>query len=522
MKRISQDVIDLLQPEDSDPDAPPIDSVIERYEAWTIPLNPTQRKAFDNKRAKWILLHGERASGKTIGALHALVDHCFNTRNGLALIIVEVTSMGEEGGAWHKLNVDILPQWNSATGLSFTPPKLHPTSRKPYIWIQNRHGGSSRVLLLSVPVDAKVMDRMKGMEPTFVLVDEAQTLKSDAYFRDLIQQVGRRKDVADQRIFYCCNPRGPSHWLYKRFFEFPVNDNGDWNEDYACYHVPISENIRNIPRDYYDRLIEACRADPIEAARMIDGRWIDRPEGEAIFKDVWVHQLHVKPSDPEAAKQGIGLWPKVGHVVLVGFDLGPAHTSVHFMQSIPVRRGEEIRQVLIVFDEMNYVGQYSNYRKIAPRVVARMAYWDALLGTQFKYDHIAGEDAFNQIRSDGSFDAWIIQNASSGKINLRSAPRGPGSVPARVRLIMELLQQEELLISAACVRTIDMFKCLEVKSQRGKEWSADDELVPAKGPHLHVFDSLSYPIFTIRFKPGRYNVLQQGDVPTNELVYMAR
>lgn len=446
----------------------------------------------------------------TVGALHKLVKHCYNERNALGLILVEVTSMAEEGGAWHKLIHDILPQWNQAIGLEASEPKLHPTSRKPFVWIENKYGSGSRVICMSMPVDSYVADRVKGMEPSFVLVDEAQTLRSPTYFTSVVQQLGRRKGIeGKQQIVYCCNPDGPSHWLYKRFFQIPVDEEtGEWNKDYARYHIPISENIRNLPPGYYDRVLEAVRGDPIEEARMVRGEWIDRPAGRAIFADIYSDILHVRG---DAAKN-IGIVPVKGIPVVVGYDLGPAHSSIHFLQRLPT----DEKAVWIVFDELNYVSTYTPYRLIVPKLLERMAYWDkAVEGKRpFVYTHFADSSAFNQVRGDGSFDVMVFEQESAklGRgIHMKPAPKGPGSVKERIRMAMDMLEHGELLVSATCVKTRTALRMLESKGQRRGEYDPDAGLTPIKSPHLHVFDSMTYAIISVRSGNSRGYLIEEND-----------
>lgn len=495
MKAADQDLLinELFGGEAPDSDVTKAHECAERYDNWTLPLNATQRLALYNKRSKYVLLAGERGSGKTFGAVHMLVDHCFNEPNALAIILTEVTTQAQEGGAWSKLCDEVLPIWRDEIGLEHSEPSAMASSRKPYLWIANRWGKSSRVLGISLPVDSNVRDRVKGMEPSFMLIDEAQTLRSDVYFTALVQQVGRRGGIIGlQRLIYCCNPDGPSHWLYKRFFVIPYDDEGKRNQDYATYHVPIKENLSHLPPDYYDRVIEATRGDPVEEARMLRGEWIDRPTGRSIFADCFSVLTHVKGD----ASRGQGVLPLPGFMVVMGYDLGPAHSSIHFLQCLPI----EEKNVWIVFDEVNTVGKRLPYAKVVPMILARMNYWNKYYANPFRYDHISDESAFSQIRPDGSFDHKAVEDLSAGRIKMRPAPKARGSVVQRTRMMMELLQSEEIIVSATCIKTINMFRFIESKRQR--DYDPEGGLRPRPSQHVHVLDSLTYPISAIRMGYG--------------------
>jgi hypothetical protein len=469
-------------------------------ETWSPRLNPTQREVYESP-AKYILAHGERGSGKTIGVLHKLVRHCIENVNALAIIIVGVRRQGEEGGAWHKLQYDVLPTWrygnrspdedavDDGIGVVYTDSKTN-VNKDTFLWIANRHDGWSKVLLLSMPVEQFIKDRFRGPEASFIMVDEAQGLNGPAYFKDIVQQCGRRPGIpgSKQQICYCANPDGPRHWLYKRFFEYPIDaETGEWNPDYAKFHVPISENLDNLPEGYYDNVIEAVRGDDIEFRRLVRGEWIDRPESDALFPE-FSTERHVRG---DAAKNE-GIIPLADYPVEIGYDLGAAHSCVTFIQLLPVTRrndrGESIEEkAVVVFDEINTVGEYVPYRDFVPMIVARMDYWDAhpLVARKLVYRHISDDSAFNQYRAaHGSFDCKDVEDFSEGRIKLVACPKGSGSVTARVRATKDALSGDLMRISATCRKIIDMFILLREDSK--------DKAHPKRSLQLHPFDSLSY------------------------------
>jgi len=57
------------------PEPPPPPKRKETDEGWEPILGPAQQESFDST-ARYILCHGEKGSGKTIGLLHKLVRHC--------------------------------------------------------------------------------------------------------------------------------------------------------------------------------------------------------------------------------------------------------------------------------------------------------------------------------------------------------------------------------------------------------------------------------------------------------------
>lgn len=476
---------------------------------WTPRLNkPTQAKAYKNLSSKFKIYHGPRGSGKSIGAMHEAVKHAFNNDRAIVVIITQTSGQAIEGGTWFKLNEMILPEWGAppegsetlthpdgspvcGVGLEYSQPKMDPVTRKQFVWVANRFGTHSRIVFISLPVDGKIESRVKGYEPSFAVVDEAQNFKTNDVFKFLIQQIGRHPFAkGPQQALFCCNPDGPSHWLYKTFFVHPVDEEtGEWNEDYAEYFFPIKENIQNLPEGYYDNVMAAVKGDPIEEARMLRGEWIDAPSGEAIFGASFSKELHVRGD----ALKGVGLLPSTDFPILVGYDLGPAHSSIHFMQYLI---GAD-RHMWLVFDELNFVEKRFPYSRIVPQLLKRMDYWNERLDHNFHFEHISDDSAFNQLRPDGSLDHQTVEQLSKGRIKMKAAPKGKGSVLSRTRILLDVLASEEIIISATCPKTIDMLMFLESNKEKKGEYDPDARFKPKRCKHLHVFDSLTYPMIKL-------------------------
>ena len=510
---------DHYQLELAEEDAPP--KAAFEWKAFRPSLNSGAQEAAYRCQSKFVLLDGPRGSGKTFLALHKLVEHATENANALCIIVVGIRRQAEEGGAWDKLQRFILPEWEAGQGLNhfetpfYTDPKSN-LAKDVFLWVRNKHGGWSRVLLLSMPVASYVKDRVKGMEPSFVLVDEAQTLDSDVYFTAMIQQLGRRKGIDTvQQMFFCANPDGPSHWLYKRFFEYPLDEKtGEWDDNYARYFFPMEENEQNMEAGYRKNVEEATRRDTIEAARMLRGEWIDRPTGEALFRDSFSEQIHMRGN----ASAGQGLLPIKGYPIIVSYDLGAAHTSIHLLQIVPTLN--KIYKLYI--DELDYVGQYMPYYKLVPILINRMMYWDNRMTSDFSFVHISDDSAFNQYRAaTGSFDAWDVEKLSQDYvtknqlkdkyvIKLRAAPKGAHSIEARVRLVLDGLAGEEILISATCTSTKGMLLNLEEEEF--------EPLKPKRSPFIHKFDSFSYGPFYYSAGRGRFGGFATGDVDTSRVL----
>lgn len=476
--------------------APPEPPHVQYRKGWRPKLNPIQKKAVASK-AIYKLYSGERASGKTYGAIHELVDYCYRNENSLGYIIIRETGMGTEGGAWHKLLFEVLPIWKQGIGLVFTETRYDSQTKKPYVWISSISGESwSMIMLASLPVAQQVEQKVRGREPDIIMVDEAQTLEGDTYFTSLLMQLGRKKKASGEpsKIIFCCNPEGPSHWLYKRFFEMPLNEKtGEWDKRYAHFHIPVSDNLANLPDGYYENyVLPAVAKDPILKARLVDGEWVDRPEGDSLFEGAFSEMVHVRGDYARSE----GLLPVVPHPIIVSYDLGGAHSSIHFKQIVPTI--DKIYRLCI--DELDFVGQYTPYIKSIPMVIQRMIYWEEKMKFEFQWQHISDSSAFNMYRAEkGSYDVWDVEKVSREYvqknglseryiIRMKECPKGEFSIEARVRLVNDALVTNSILVSATCRRTIEMFMRLPHDPK--------DRLKPKpKSRYVHNFDSFSYGDF---------------------------
>lgn len=455
---------------------------------WYPDLNETQKKIFeDNKR--FILGYGEKGSGKTIGFAHKLIRHAYENENALVLIIAPSIRTGTEG-IWFDLDTLVLPQWKEGIGLEYSDSKLDPNTKDRNRWIRNRFGGWSKLMLISIPYAAAVEQRVKGPAPSHVYVDELTNCDGREFMLYPAAQLGRRRGISGPQQFCAsCNPQGPSHWVYKVFFEEVIDDKGKRDPNFSVYHVPIKENEKRLPEGYVKNLEMILSSDLIERRRLINGEWIDRPSGEAIFKDYFQQEMHVKGDE----LRGKGLKPKPGHPIIVGYDLGQVYSAVTFLQYIPTEEGT----VWIVFDELDYLGERHLYKRLAQQIMNRMEFWDKKVGEEFKYYHISDASAINQWHpgGEGSYDAWDIERYSDGKIKLIGCPKGPGSIEARVRVLSDKLFQDQFYVSAVCSNTVEMLMNLESDKK--------DPTKPKRSKYIHKFDSITYPMFKMELSGKR-------------------
>ncbi len=497
-----------------EPEPPKQNPKASKGRAWHPKTGPIGKRVIADD-SRFIFLHGERGSLKTGLALHKVVTECYRNYNNLGIIATIVRGSATEGGAWEKLNSLTLPEWHDGIGLDFTEPRMDDQKNR-YVFIANRFGGWSRIVLKSMPYGANIGQRIKGTEPGIFFFDELTEAESEEYFIKPIQQL-RRPNVAKPQFIAAGNPpsEGMEHWTYRKFWTEPLSEKypdakpedlpTSFREgDYAVYHIPLSENVfwtEQQKSDYQKTLMPEARSDPSAIDRLLRGIWTARPTGHGLFKEFFAPNIHVRGD----FKNGMGIAPVKGFPFILGYDLGQVYSSVSFEQLIPTRAGKNL---WLVIDEIVHLNEKILYKNLAGEIMERLRYWERFAGYTFSAIHIADDSAVTQWRpNEGSYDAWDIEREferlTGQKVKILGCPKGDGSISARVRLCQAKLAQEELIISATCPAHKGMLMQLESKK--------DDPEKPARSKWVHVFDSMTYPMFKMELGYSR-NYLQSEQV----------
>lgn len=548
-------------------DATPFDPGIKgppKKKDWRPGHGPTQALIF-NDQSDVVGACAEKGTGKSIVFADKIVAHCFLEWDALAIIIGNSHRALAEG-ICHDLMTFSLPRWkdgnreslynqvggrlvenpkagelmDAGIGLEFTGWKCDPNNKDLYLKIRNQFGGWSRIRVIAIPYGDQVQARMTNLNASLFYLEEATRCDTRAYYEYPAIQLGRRRGIkGPQQFLFSCNPDDPEHWVYKWMYKEAVvskNEPGrEWDNDpekpgirrdidTAFYYLSFEENRRNIPKKYRDSLMKRLKANPIEKARLVDGRWIAMPVGDALFKSEFQEATHIK-GDVEKRR---GLEPIPGHPVVIGMDWGARSVGLVFKQIIESEDGP----LDVTFDSISFFQEMHKTRTLARAILEKMRYWNEWLRWQRgEYDpeglpttemlshwcwwFVTGDDATtNWNPNSGSIHARDLADAMNEILaeepqryvgievpTIRGCPRPKDSVGKRTDIMAEGLLSEMVFVSALCEDIRGMLYHLP----RDKENPSH----PAKGNRwIHVFDAWSYPNYYRRFMlaGGFYNI----------------
>jgi len=201
-----------------------------------------------------LLLSGSVGSAKSLLAAHLAVRHCVeNTR---ARILLGRLTLPDVKATIFKLITEHLQGSQFKEGRDYW-------IRQDSGYIQFRNGSE----ILSRSWADKKYEKVRSLALSGAIIEEATENKGDhqkAIF-EIKQRVGRLPHIKTNFIIYCTNPDGPSHWLYKYFFE-------EESKTRRVYKS-ITQDNPFLPTWYIEQLKKDL--DPREARRMLYGEWVE-------------------------------------------------------------------------------------------------------------------------------------------------------------------------------------------------------------------------------------------------------
>jgi PBSX family phage terminase large subunit len=201
-----------------------------------------------------LLWSGSIGSAKSLLAAHVVVMHCLTNKG--AKVLIGRRSLPDLKDTLFQKIIEHLEHDRFLDGRDYT---INYTSA--YIEFSN---GS---MIIGKSWADKKYKKFRSLELSMAVIEEAVENEGDDYkaLIEIRQRVGRQPHIKKNMIIYCTNPAGPSHELYKYFFD----------EKSETRHVYFSLTEQNpfLPRTYIEQLKKDLP--PKEAERMLYGKWIE-------------------------------------------------------------------------------------------------------------------------------------------------------------------------------------------------------------------------------------------------------
>lgn len=458
-----------------------------------------------------VLVEGPRMSAKTIGTIHRVIRHMFETPGARVAMIVKITGAATDGGAWNDV-VDIaMPYWLNVPGCRYTSmdsrgnpgPRIDSKTRTIFFRISNYFGGESELRLFSLNhcADAKV--RFKSTRFSCVWMNELSNFEDPIVYNAIWMQL-RSFHLRRHQLLWIAdtNPsdQGEDSWIYKIWHKQHIDLAGlsnvaakdkEYVEQYRrsmrVFRFRLSDNLT---MDEGDRAVQRANYahDPGEQARNCDGLWVSGHGNKGKhFADLFDRNIHVIGGGDDEGDQ-IAVSEDTTEL-FGGWDIGAVNHAVVLMEKRVVKlpSGQEV-SVWNVLDELLYIGEHKTISDMGLEILEKMEAIERANGKKYTWIHYADDSALNVWRpSSGSFDYMELQIATANKIRLIGVPKPDGSIMARVRLERRLLHERRTYVSYRCQGVIAMFESLK-RGSTAKDYVERDE-------HKHIFDAKSYVTF---------------------------
>jgi hypothetical protein len=477
--------------------------------AWMPGISPKQQEFRQRihpqnpEKKKFFCLSGPRRSSKTIAALHAIAEHCWEVDNANVVMVAPTMSTATDGGPWEILTTWILQEWiDAGFGMEWVrEPYTEGISKRQKCKVRNKHGGTSTIMLESLREGEKeISKRFKSRVFSFIYWSEAGSWVQQRSSFDFIIECLRVPGLPARQhtLLVDTNPAdsGTLHWIYQLFYEFRVSD--DVPEDLTA----LQENLDLMEFFVSDnpylsvddvRLLKAQYAhDPDLQARYLDGRWV-AASGNALFAKQFRPIIHVIPAPGSEERDPEILVPELSCGELhVGWDPGTTNHALVFFERV-YRTNAQGREesVFKAFDEIVELKTDLLLRDLVEMCSEKMDYWENLLGRKVLWSHWSDRSAFDYREAiSGVFPHQEIFLASRGRITLHAVEKGDGTVKQRIDLTRLLLFQDRLFVSRD--------NCPElVRSLQALEKGRNTQPVNRSSRYKHAWDALTYGVSSL-------------------------
>ncbi len=519
-------------------------------------------------RRKYIFINGPKWTGKTRGALSAVVEHAWNVKNARICVIVPTIGAGDDSGVWSELIEKEIPRWIEGDfGLTWwedkrktkqrTGAKQKGASKKLYCEITNKHPcdacngsgkkknrvcdvclgngcGKSHIEMDSLKDERDVEKDFFNRYYTMIYWGELQNFKERHTFDTLIQCLRVDGVPNDDDYLMLCdgNPSdlGEDAWQYKLWFDFRVD------RDVPPEQKPLQQNLKLIIvtladnpylSDQRKREIESSYDhDPDLKARYILGQW-KKSSSDALFAGSFKQSMHVIDVDTDG--NPVELVPEADCISLISsWDPGGANPAMVIAEKCwreIVIKGDSKEEAIFKFiDELVFVKGDISIAEFTELVMEKLEYWEKYIGRPIKWQHWSDNSAFTQKESISKRTVYEeVYAASGGKIELEASdsqyrfgkgnPQNrPGTVAQGIRLWRKLLFQNRILMcNRKTPKLIQMCKSLRRKPKTTADIIAEND------NNRHVFDAGRYLVSRECYDELQTEILDINNAKTAEV-----
>ena len=235
-----------------------------------IDLNPKYQTLF-NSDSRYFVVTGGRGSGKSfaVNTFLVLLTYEQNTKT----LFTRYTMSSAE--------MSIIPEFREKLELMGVEDQFIITKTE----IKNKLTGSSIYFSGIKTASGDQTAKLKSIQGvnTFVL-DEAEELNDEMSFDKIDYSI--RSKVAKNRCILILNPTTKEHWIYQRFFQNRlINDGFNGTKEGVTYiHTTYLDNLDNLSNSFVNQIEDIKKRRPEKYTHQIMGGWLQKAEG-VVFDD---------------------------------------------------------------------------------------------------------------------------------------------------------------------------------------------------------------------------------------------
>lgn len=432
---------------------------------------------------RFLLVDGPRYASKTLGCLHDIPWHMWNTDGAVGMMLGRTTTQNSDAGPWALLTSTILPKWEQGETLAIgpdgelilderglptrgpdlpfgfeviTPVRMEAVTHKLYFETNNRFDGVSRYYLDSLDVEDEAENKFKGKMFSHIYWTELSNFRQRKTF-DVIQECLRMPHLRPEqhKLVADTNPadEGEDSWIWKLWFWFRTVDLDNLDDETKrelnlgeLEGEELSETIIGL-KEMQDQLEvqsytiddnifitpsqkRAQRAKYSHDKDLLDryyyGKWI-RSSGDGIFSEVYRPEIHLVGElhktagvEPEIAV------PEQECIELgSGADIGSRRNTAIIIAEPMQCEVEEfgtsvIKTGIKILDEFVSLGKQQKIWEIAEAYDEKVAFWGSLCRKPPMWLHASDSSSFDPTSQTLTSEAQDIYRLTEGRVELRS------------------------------------------------------------------------------------------------------